>query len=58
MLYEKLKEYAASGVYPMHMPGHKQNSKLIPHGFPLELDITEIHDLYDLHNPTGILLEM
>jgi len=24
MLYDKLKKYTASGVYPMHMPDHKQ----------------------------------
>ena len=23
MLYRRLMEYSSSGVYPMHMPGHK-----------------------------------
>ena len=57
MLYDKLKEYATSGVYPMHMPGHKQNGKFIPRGFPCDIDITEIHGFDDLHDPQGILLE-
>jgi len=57
MLYQKLKEYSANGVYPMHMPGHKRNSALSPSGFPYEIDLTEIHGFDDLHNPSGILLE-
>jgi len=57
MLYEKLKEYAKSGVYPMHMPGHKQNQSFIPPGLPCDIDITEIHGFDDLHNPHGVLLE-
>ena len=57
MLYEKLKNYSACGVYPMHMPGHKRNEKFMPPCFPFDIDITEIHDFDDLHNPQGILLE-
>jgi len=57
MLYEKLKEYAASGVYPMHMPGHKRNGDFMPPGFPCDIDITEIHGFDDLHDPKEVLLE-
>jgi len=41
----------------MHMPGHKQNRKLMPSGLPYDIDITEIHGFDDLHKPQGILLE-
>jgi len=57
MLYDKLKEHAKSGVYPMHMPGHKQNQSFMPQGFPCDIDITEIHGFDDLHKPQGVLLE-
>ena len=57
MLYNKLKEYAVSGVYPMHMPGHKRNTGLLPPGLPYDIDITEIHGFDDLHDPRGFLRE-
>jgi len=57
MLYDKLKEYATGGVYPMHMPGHKRNTTLLPPGLPYEIDITEINGFDDLHEPRGVLLE-
>ena len=57
MLYDKLKEHAASGVYPMHMPGHKRNTELLHSDIPYDIDITEIHGFDDLHNPCGILLQ-
>lgn len=53
MLYDKLKGYSKSGVYPFHMPGHKRrfyNEKL-----PFELDITEIDGFDNLQNPTGCI---
>ncbi len=49
-LYEKLKEYGKSGVYSMHMPGHK--------GKICAIDITEISGFDNLANPTGILKEI
>lgn len=58
MLYDKLKEYAAGGVYPMHMPGHKRNMELLPLGLPYDIDITEIHGFDDLHDAHGILREI
>jgi len=57
MLYDKLKNYAASGAYPMHMPGHKRNTDLLPVGLPYGIDITEIHGFDDLHDPRGVLKE-
>lgn len=44
-LYRKLKEYANTGYYPFHMPGHKRNTALIGSELPYELDITESTDL-------------
>ena len=41
-LYRKLKEYANTGYYPFHMPGHNRNTALIGSELPYELDITEI----------------
>ena len=55
MLYNMLKEYAASGVYPMHMPGHKRNTELLPPGLPYEVDVSEIHGFDNLHDAKGIL---
>ena len=57
MLYDKLIEYAASGIYPMHMPGHKRNAQYLPRGLPYDIDITEIQDFDDLHDPRGVLRE-
>ena len=57
MLYDKLKDHSANGIYPMHMPGHKQNGKFMPPGYPCDIDITEIYGFDDLHDPQGILLE-
>ena len=58
MLLEKLKKHNLNGVYPMHMPGHKRRSDMLPYGLPYDIDLTEIYDFDDLHNPDGILLDM
>ena len=63
MLYDKLKEYTESEVYPMHMPGHKRNPRhsglraAIPSGLPYDIDITEIYGFDDLQDPRSILKE-
>jgi len=57
MLYDKLKEHAASDIVPMHMPGHKRNAKFMPAGLPYDIDITELYGFDDLHAPGGVLLE-
>jgi len=57
VLLDKIKKYTSSGAYPMHMPGHKRNTAMLPSGLPYDVDLTEIDGFDDLHNPTGILLE-
>ena len=55
MLYEKLKDYANSGTYPFHMPGHK---RIAERGLPYAIDITEIDDFDNLHEPCGCLAQL
>ena len=55
MLYEKLKAYSESGIYPFHMPGHKRNVKT---GLPYDIDITEIAGFDNLHDPCGCLAKL
>ncbi len=57
-LFEQLKAYSASGVYPFHMPGHKRNGEQMGSALPYSIDITEIHGFDDLHAPNGILKEL
>lgn len=58
MLYDKLKSYKNSGIYPFHMPGHKRidiaNDGLIPYG----IDITEIDGFDNLHNACSCIREI
>lgn len=54
-LYQKLKDYAASGHYGFHMPGHKRNAALTGADLPYGIDITEIEGFDDLHQADGIL---
>ncbi len=56
-LEQQLRTYAASGVLPMHMPGHKRRSSVFSVPDIQDIDITEIHGFDDLHDPSGILLE-
>lgn len=56
-LITALKEYRQSGIYPMHMPGHKQNVDFLCDDLPLWLDITEIDGFDNLHKPSGILAD-
>ena len=42
--------------YPFHMPGHKRNKKFGITGS--EIDITEIYDFDNLHDASGILLDI
>lgn len=55
MLYDKLKSYNQSGIYPFHMPGHKRidttGDGIIPYG----IDLTEIYGFDNLHEPSGII---
>jgi arginine/lysine/ornithine decarboxylase len=56
-LYNKLKELAASDMYPLHMPGHKRVYGCLPTDLPYNLDITEIDGFDDLREPRGLLKE-
>lgn len=57
-LYDRLSSLSQSSIYPYHMPGHKRHMK----GYPLEqlygIDITEIDDFDNLHEPKGIISVM
>ena len=55
-LFDKLLEYSAGDVLPMHMPGHKRHAvdDILPYG----VDITEIDGFDNLHNRQGILKEL
>lgn len=53
MLYDKLKKYSQSKVYPFHMPGHKRQS--INADLPYQLDLTEIDGFDNLHNPESCI---
>jgi len=55
MLYKALSQYASQGVCPMHMPGHKRNTRLLGNELPYEIDITEIDGFDNLHAMQGIL---
>ncbi len=57
-LYDKLMEYSKNGDYPMHMPGHKRNTKLCSMMNPYAIDITEIDGFDNLHQPEGVLLSL
>ena len=68
LLIRRLEQYAASGRYPFHMPGHKRLSfceggfgceEQVRQGLrfpnPYLVDITEIDGFDNLHHPEGIL---
>lgn len=57
-LYNRLVEYSKSDIYPMHMPGHKRNTKMLPNVNPYAIDITEIEGFDNLHHPKEILKDM
>lgn len=56
-LYDKLIEYANSGRYGFHMPGHKRTTKLLNGIDPYEIDITEIDGFDNLHCAKSIIKE-
>lgn len=47
----------AQGYLSLHMPGHKENLDLAPYlkALGAQLDITELPDFDDLHDPSGVL---
>ena len=54
-LYDKLKQYGESDVYPYHMPGHKRREAGWMPAELMQLDITEIDGFDNLHDAHGIL---
>lgn len=54
-LKDKLIEYTKSGIYPMHMPGHKRKAGLF--NDVENIDFTEVEGLDNLHDPEGIIKE-
>lgn len=54
-LYNQLIEYQKEDYYPMHMPGHKRNIDLFPMDNPYKIDITEIENFDNLHDPQGVI---
>lgn len=55
-MYEILKKYSRE-VTSFHMPGHK-GGKISPLDELLQVDVTEVDGLDDLHHPTGIIEEV
>lgn len=55
-LTQRLEQYSQSPALPFHMPGHQRQALHSP-ALPWALDITEIQDFDDLHDPGGILAE-
>lgn len=55
MLWEQLRAYGESDIYPFHMPGHKRQMDLDADAY--HLDVTEVDDFDDLHHARGILRE-
>ena len=61
-IYKNLINHKNSDFYPFYMPGHKRNTELIKkYGLwdnnltPYDIDITEIDNFDNLHNPEGII---
>jgi arginine decarboxylase len=57
-LYDKLHLYSRQDYYPMHMPGHKRNTRLLMEGNPYAIDITEINGFDNLHQPEGVIEQL
>ena len=53
-LNDFLNDYAVSGIYPFHMPGHKRNAAFFGE-LPLHVDVTELPGADNLHDPRGII---
>lgn len=54
-LYDRLVNYSKDDYYPMHMPGHKRNTLILPMENPYAIDITEIPGFDNLNQPEEIL---
>ena len=55
-----LTAYNTEGCYPWHMPGHKRRLNTIFPDIvenPFSIDVTEVGDLDEFHDPHGIISE-
>lgn len=57
-LYDKLVQYSREDYYPMHMPGHKRNTKMLSMVDPYAIDITEIDGFDNLHQAEGMISQL
>ena len=48
-LFQRLREYAAGPSAPLHMPGHKRNTRRLGDTQPYALAVTEIEGFDQLH---------
>lgn len=58
LLKDKLIKYKKQNFVPMHMPGHKRNTKLLGNDFLYDLDITEIEGFDNLHDANSCLKQI
>lgn len=59
-LYQAVKEHAERNPISLHVPGHKNGVLLQQNSFftdMLNIDVTELTNLDDLHCPEGVILE-
>lgn len=54
-LHESLNKYEKSNILPMHMPGHKRRSDILPDWNLWEMDFTEVFGLDNLYEAEGII---
>lgn len=55
-IYDSLQRLHHSKQYPFHMPGHKRQGGENPLADIYDIDITEIDDFDNLHDPEGLIL--
>ena len=56
-IFHKLLQFQKEDRYPFHMPGHKRRLSTEISGEMFSWDITEIDGFYELHDPSGIILD-
>lgn len=57
MSKEKLLDFLKSNAkkIPMHMPGHKRRTDILPEDLPWGIDVTEVEPFDNLHEASGVL---
>ncbi|MCR5608900.1 MAG: PLP-dependent transferase [Lachnospiraceae bacterium] len=53
-----MENYSKENIYPMHMPGHKRNTKIMNMADPYSIDITEIDGFDNMHAPEGVIKDI